>query len=278
MKTIIVATDYSSTAENALAYAARIAQHCGSKLVLFNALSSPVPTFEAMMALPDIQEQIAENEERLNEIASETGVKYGVTVEAKCGLPPLQEELEDLCRQYEDPLVVVGMRGDSLERKLFGSRTTEVVRQGNYPVLVIPAEACFRDIAKILFACDYNRLSGPQQLSPLKELALSFKARIEILHVERTPALAIQDSISKPKGGPRLESIFRGIKHSYKEIEKEDIIEGIEKGIKEYNADILVMVPHKPGYWDYILNRSNTRKMALRTNIPLLAIPNPSQD
>lgn len=63
MKTIIIATDYSPAAGNALAYGARLARHCGAGVVLFNAYHLPVPVGvgDAMLPLPDKEELIAEN-------------------------------------------------------------------------------------------------------------------------------------------------------------------------------------------------------------------------
>ncbi len=276
MKTIIVATDYSPTAENALAYAAQLARLTSSKMVIFNAYHLPIPSAEGVMPMLDLQEFIAENKARLTKIAEETAKNYEVKVEAQSGTSLLQDELDALCHQYPEPLVVVGMRGNSLERKIFGSITTSVVRRGKYPVLVVPAEAHFQDIAKILFAYDYHTLKDTNLLSPLKKLAQHFRAQIQVLHLMQTPALTFmeEDIPFTIKKGPSLEKIFRGIKHNYKELETEDIVGGIEKGIEEYGADLLVMVPHKPGFWDNILNRSKTRKMALKTHIPLLALPN----
>lgn len=275
MKTIIAATDYSPAAQNALHYAAQLAVHTGWNLVLFNSFFMPVQTLEAMMALPDIQERIAESKENLRKMAAELSQTYGIPVDQKWSLPPLFDELEELCSNYPDPLVVTGMRGNSLERKIFGSVTTSLISNGRFPVLVIPAKAQYRDIAKIIFACDYHRLTVDQQLQPLKELAAHYRSRLQILHVEPVPAFAIEDPVPELKKGPKLESIFRGIKHTYREVGQDDIIKGIEQGVKEYHADLLVMVPHKPNFWDYIFSMSNTRKMALRSHIPLLAIPNP---
>jgi hypothetical protein len=62
----------------------------------------------------------------------------------------------------------------------------------------------------------------------------------------------------------------------YKLLEVEDVISGIEKGIEQYNAHLLVMVPHRLNLWEGIMNQSVTRSMALRTQIPLLALPGTS--
>jgi nucleotide-binding universal stress UspA family protein len=68
---------------------------------------------------------------------------------------------------------------------------------------------------------------------------------------------------------------LQGISHDYIFIEEENALKGIEAGIDEFQADLLVMVPQKHGFWDTVMNRSTTRKIALHTHIPLLALPNP---
>jgi hypothetical protein len=69
-----------------------------------------------------------------------------------------------------------------------------------------------------------------------------------------------------------LEGNFKGVKHSYNFLKDDEVLKGIEKGIEDHKSDLLVMAPHKEGFWDKFLNRSNTRKMALRTHIPLLSL------
>lgn len=274
MKTLIVATDYSESADNALLYAAQMARQLGLNLVLYHAYNLPVPPTEGMVPPTYIQESLAEDQARLEELATQITNEYGVPAEAQCSVSPLIEHLGTLGSQYDESLVVMGMRSKSFGLKLFGSVTTSVLSEGKYPVLVVPAGAQYRGIAKILFACDYNSLSILHQLTYLRDLALKSKARIQILHIVEQPDMVMAGHHPEHRGGPKLEQVFRGVKHSYKEVALEDVIEGIEKGVQEFEADILTMVPHKAGFMDYLLNRSHTRKIAFRTHVPLLALPN----
>ena len=67
---------------------------------------------------------------------------------------------------------------------------------------------------------------------------------------------------------------FKDITYDFKQVEEAGVINGIEKEINEFGADLLVMVPHKLNVWESLLNQSTTRSMCLRTTIPLLVLPN----
>jgi nucleotide-binding universal stress UspA family protein len=61
MKIMIIATDYSKAADNALEYAAALARHSRAKLVIFNAFQPPPPTSTASMAVPGLHKLLTEN-------------------------------------------------------------------------------------------------------------------------------------------------------------------------------------------------------------------------
>jgi nucleotide-binding universal stress UspA family protein len=131
MKSLIVSTDYSETAQNAVEYTAALAQYISANVILFHAFHLPVPTSGVPFLFPDIDEIITENNQRLAVIGNEISNKYGVPV--KCISRPafVVDELAELVKQFNADLVVLGMRGASLEYKIFGSITTAVVKEAN---------------------------------------------------------------------------------------------------------------------------------------------------
>lgn len=273
MKTIIVATDYSRAADNALDYAAAFARCTASKIVLFNAFHMPIPASTPPFPVPDIHELMALNKARLEQLASGITHTYGIHVECVSITGSFREELDDVVHRFAAELVVMGMKTGSFSRSLFGSTTTEIIRHGKYPVLVVPDGARFQGIAKILFACDFKSLKATNKLAMLQEIAATFKARVQVFHVEQEDELVLAGR--KPEG-PKLERVLRGIKHTYRILQEEvDVVDGIEQGVNDYLADLLVMVPNKPAFLDRLLNLSNTRRMVLQTQVPLLALPNP---
>ncbi|MNX96122.1 hypothetical protein D3C86_1284240 [compost metagenome] len=63
------------------------------------------------------------------------------------------------------------------------------------------------------------------------------------------------------------------MKYIYKTVRSNAVINEIEKEIKRYQADILVMVPKKYGFWDSLVHKSKTRIMASGLDVPLLSFP-----
>ena len=278
METIIVATDYSKTADNAVAYAIALAQKFQMKLILFNTYHVPFPATELPVEGDEINYLISVNQEKLEKEALEIAQKNQVVTESVASHGLMVDELKKLVVKKHADLVVMGMRGNSIDRKLFGSLTTTTLREANFPVLVIPEKAYFRRIKRILFACDFNSITLGTRLNLLRDLATGFKSSIEVLQVVKEEALVSKESydMEDPEVSFNLENLLSHIKHTYRTIEDDNIVEGIEKGMQEYKADMLVMVPHRPSFWNMIFNPGNTRKMALRSEIPLLSLPNSS--
>ncbi len=274
MKTIIVSTDYSAPANNALDYAVALARSCKAKLVIFNSLEPPTPTSTASLAVPGVYKLLQENKKKLEKLAVRISSDYGIMVESFTNVSYVDEELEKLVRRHKADLVVMGMGGDSLDRRLFGSVTTSVIRHAKFPVLVIPEKATFLGLDRILFACDYKFVPKPCQLEVLRDIALKFRAEVQFLHIEPKGEIPVKaaDSFSG-NNTSSLEEAMDGLLHSYREIKEQDKTEGIKRGIREFQADMLVMIPHHTGFFDFVFNRSLTRKMAFNTQIPLLAIP-----
>lgn len=269
MKTIIVATDLSKDANNALEYAAALARLANAKLVLYNSFVIPPHAANTLLPASGIEKMIASNKASLEYIALKTSMNYDIEVSTISKLADIQEELDKLVDEYKAELVVMGMRGDSIDQKLFGNTTTSIIAHAKYPVLVIPQDAKFKGMSKILFACDEKCPTANTTLTRLREIASDMKAEVQVLHVDKL----IKKASAVLTTNAQIEEHFQGVNHSYREIDGGSIIEGIEKGVEEYNADLLVMVPQKYGLWDSLVHRSKTRLMASRSKVPLLSIP-----
>lgn len=273
MKTIIVATDLSKDANNALEYAAALARIANAKLVLYNSFVIPPHAANTLLPASGIEKMIASNKASLEYIALKTACTYDIEVTTVSKLAEIQEELDKLVAEYNADLVVMGMRGDSIDQKLFGNTTTSIIAHASYPVLVVPQDAKFKGMSRILFACDEKCATANTTLTRLREIASDMKADVQVLHVDKLVKKANEVLHSHISDNAELEEQFQGVSHTYRDIDGVGIIEGIEKGVNEYNADLLVMVPQKHGLWDSLVHRSKTRIMASRSKVPLLSIP-----
>jgi nucleotide-binding universal stress UspA family protein len=275
MKTILVPTDYSHNANAALEYAAEIARGLKARIVLYHAYYLAEISSEATIGLPTEEELIQENSTKLEAMCRVVSNTYQVLTAYATGPLPLVERLPELMKQWRVDLIVMGMPILSpIDKRIFGSTTTNILWQAQYPVLVVPQDATFDGMKQIMFACEYHSLSPDNTLSLVKDLAKAFQSHISVLHVEQEEVTGATDESTSRKL-PNLETLFQGVSHDYLFVEEKDAIKGIETSVEDFHADLLVMVPQEHGFWDLVMNRSATRKMAFRTQVPLLALPNP---
>jgi len=270
--TIIAATNFSSIANNAVTYAAELAKATGAKLILFNSFSLSVHSANSLITAEAMQKQIEKATIRLHTLGLEIADLFKISVDSFCSYSFLEEELPSIIDNTKANLVVMGMAQRSLEQDLLGNSTTSVIKNLNIPVLAVPENARFHNAKKILYACDTLSLSSIKRFSWIRQVIGNLGSEIEFFSVNDK-----LDEIKEEQGKILLNSAmdkeFEEVKYIYKNVRSNAVIDEIRKEIKKFNADILVMVPQRYGFWDSLVHKSKTRIMAAGLDIPLLSIP-----
>jgi len=272
MKKILAPTDFSDNAGNAINYAAQIAKLSKAELILFHAYQVPAIPSDVPFVMPiDEIEKDALN--GLMKIKKKILAKYGeelkITCETKFGLPV--DEINTIVKEKKIDLVVMGVRGAGfLSEKLIGSLTTSLIRKGKCPVLAINEKVKFRSIKKIVLAYDYQKIAYKTILEPLKDFVKLFKSHVYLLNV--MPELEIASPTRKKVAGNQIEHALEEFSHSFKFLENNDIVDGINEFVDENNIDMIVMIPRKHSLLESVFQGSNTKRMAFHSHIPLLAL------
>ncbi|WP_233622024.1 universal stress protein [Flavobacterium agrisoli] len=152
-----------------------------------------------------------------------------------------------------------------------GNSTTSVIKNITIPVLAVPLAAHFSNVKKILFALDNSSLSTVKRFRWFTKIVLKLKSEIEFFSVDKKVETLLQQQKDVDS---TIDPNLTYIKYLYKKIKSSDVVNEIQAEIINYNADILVMVPQKYGFWDSLLHISKTRTMAAGLVIPLLSLPN----
>ncbi|SEL87125.1 universal stress protein [Parapedobacter koreensis] len=273
MRTIIVATDFSKEAENAVDYAAALVQQIGGKIVLFNLYVPSIHVSNARLSPQAFDESATRTKERLATRAAALGDTYSIPVSSHLSvMGDMGEEIEHLFTVYDASLLVMGMAAKSLEQDLLGNTTTALIHQFKFPVLAIPYGAKFHGIDRILFACDNLQGINRVVLDEVKALALGAKASVEIFHVNNQIQKIQEQGIDDQTINTFGEGL-EGVTYYYKDVESNAVIKAIQDELIDINADILIMLPNKYGFWGSLIHRSKTRIMASGLSVVLLSIP-----
>ena len=270
METILVATDYSAAATNAIAYAANLARHLKARLVLCHAYYMMVTHMEVPKELPGENELKAENIARLRKLADEITKNYGIEVTHITGPMPASDFLLTTFHQTKASLVVMGMRELSkLDQWLFGSTTSSVINEAAFPVIVVPENRPYSPLSKILVATDLQ-LHKIKSLALIGQLAQAYQGHVQLLHIAES---SLEKTSPAERSTTEFENLLPNVSREYVFSTHKDITAGIKQAITNYAPDLLVMIPQHHDFWDIAFNKSNTRKLAFQSSIPLLAIP-----
>jgi nucleotide-binding universal stress UspA family protein len=269
---ILVATDFSPIADNAVEYAAAIAKQFEAKLILFNAFTLPVHASNTLISASGFQNLLDRNEARLKEKASLIASAYNINVEHESKFSYIGDELKVLLDKYNPNLIVLGMAPRTLEQDLMGNTTTSAIKKLHFPILAVPMGAQFAGMKRVLFACDVLKGLSVNVLSRIKRLALKLKSEIEVFFVDG------KNKNLKAEGSGLLATDvinngLSGITYCYKNVQSDSVIKEIKREIIEFRAELLVMAPEEYGFWTSLVHRSKTRMMAAGLQIPLLSIP-----
>jgi nucleotide-binding universal stress UspA family protein len=202
MKKIIVPTDFSEQAKNALDLACEIAEKTDAKLVLMNVLeySKKQTTFLGSTALntmgslttgvemDDIYfiELYKKRKNQMNNLLSDP-VCANVDIIDKIMLGTPYHAIEEEITEFEADLIIMGTTGvDDWEESLIGSTAEKVVRHASCPVITLRKKVGLADIEKIVFASDFKD-EKPSYVPIVKSIQQLFGAELHLVFVN-TPA------------------------------------------------------------------------------------------
>ncbi|MGH2552236.1 MAG: universal stress protein, partial [Chitinophagaceae bacterium] len=188
MKTIIIPTDYSPVATNAMQYGIDMAKAINASILLLHVYNVPVSYTDVPVMLVSVEEMKKNAEMKLAELKKEvehiTSGSIKVYTEARLG--NVSDELEIISNKIHPYAIVMGTKGSSgIEKILFGSNTLTVIRHLTWPVICVPPGKTFGSgIKKIGFACDFRDVVETTPAQSIKEFAKEFNAELHVLNVD----------------------------------------------------------------------------------------------
>jgi len=272
MKNILIPTDFSDSSKAAASYAIEFAKASNASITFLHVFHIPMVTSEATVVMPNFDALEKDSMDALQKLEESLRLQHKLTTKANCIVKPgfLIDEMKDVIKENKIDLVIMGIAGaGKLAEVLIGSNTTIAIHNLDCEVLVVPNDSVYKPIKNIAFACDFIKVKESPAISNIKNWAKTLNAKTFILNIvspEEKP------STEKAIAGIKLESIFDSIEHSLHFPENDDITYAINDFVEKHNIDLLIMIPRKHNIFTSIFHKSNTKKMAFHSHIPLLTI------
>ncbi len=266
MKKIIIPTDFSQNAWNALKYAVNLANKYQSEIHLLN-IYEPISSTGSFISIKDFMQEDAEKGLKITLKELQAYLKPGTTIVTKALLGKTVPSICRYAKSMEADLIIMGTQGASgLKAVFFGSNTSGVMKQTDVPLLAIPGDANYRPIKSIAMAIDSEVITDEDVLEPVLQLAKTHGAKINVVHIEKAGQAVLIDA--------GVDVFLSEVPHTFYAMESDNIKEGITEFVERKEADLLVMIRRDRSFLGSIFHESVTQKTMFDSNIPLLILSN----
>jgi nucleotide-binding universal stress UspA family protein len=278
MKLIVVPTDFSPLADNALKYGMDLATAMGSSLMIVHVYQIPISYSEVPLITISLEEIKKASEERLAElkhnIETITAGKLVVYTESRLG--DVGDEINKLTKTLQPFAVVMGSRGVTGAGKFFlGSNSLSVISRTNTPVIVVPPGGRFSPYKKIGLTTDFKEVVDKTPVAPVRALINFFNAELHVLHVDYKQR---NFNPGVPEQTLNLDMLLSGMNPTYDFIENKNVNEGINEFAEKNNIDLIITLPQKHSFLESLFEKSLTRELLHHTHISVMCIRNEKVD
>ena len=239
MKRILVPTDFSQTASEALKFAVEIAKANKGQIFVYHVIELPTSIYYNYPFQKEVIEEMTKKANLQYNIWIDKLAHTSVPITFKTKQSVVVSSIEEFVKKNKIDLIVMGTQGASgIKEYIIGSNTEKVVRFSKVPVFAIKKSVKLSSIKHIVFPT-LLELNETSVVKRVKELQTFFKARLHVLFVN-TPVMFLK--------GDEIEANFdEYIKHyhleNYKVHIANDMYEqaGITAYVKAHKGSMIAM-------------------------------------
>jgi nucleotide-binding universal stress UspA family protein len=269
MKRILVPTDFSSQAENALKVAAQLASEHNCEIYLLHSLEMPLSIGGSgdNSNLPESLYFIKLAEKNFKELYELPYLK-DINVHEAIGHNEIYRDISAAVEKSKIDLIVMGSHGASGFKEMFiGSNTEKVVRTSKIPVLVIKNNHPVFKINDFVFASDFAE-ECRWSFNEAQKFAKTVGAKIHLLFVN-TPG----DFRTTAEANEIMKNFIKGIaaeNYTLNIYNDNSIEKGILQFAKDKKAQLIGMSTHGRKGISHFFNGSVSEDLVNHANMPVI--------
>lgn len=278
MRTVLIPTDFSENAMQAIAYALQLYKCERASFYFLHTYADEVygPFKNTNGKSLEKQKEKTRQESDKNLKALLAKITDPVSnpkhqYEIVSSFEPLVDAINDVVNEINIDLVIMGTKGQTADKKItFGSHTVQVFKYVQCPVLAIPQDLEYKHPKNILFPTDFMLPYKRRELKLLNNLACEYRSEIHCLHFSDFDFLSHRQEDNKLF----LKRSLSNANLYFERTEVKNKANAILEHITEKNIDMLVMVNSRHSFIEDMLYRSTVDEIGLAVKIPFLVMQN----
>ncbi|MBO0331868.1 universal stress protein [[Muricauda] lutisoli] len=279
MKNILLLTDFSTNAWNALYTAVKLYAAWDCKFYLLHTFEpkdwkmvhnqGDSEDFEINSPVEhDLEERMEETKNYLIKHNDNSNHSF----EALLMAGSLVDTVRVLISRYDLDLVVMGTHGKTDSKKVFaGNNALNVLRQVmNCNILLVPNSFDFQRLRTVVYPTEFKHFTPKYVLTPLIELLQKWQSEVHVVHVAKDFRLTEQQKMNKVTLKKRLQ----GLQVNFDQVNQSaSVIEDILGETNFVGSDMIVVTKYSHGLFESLIHEPILKKIGSKTNVPLLVMP-----
>ncbi len=275
MKTILFPTDFSDNSMHAAQYASMLARRFDAKLIILHVFSNVI----SLGTDPSMINETSMLEEQLHKNSMQNLEIFSEKVFLNTDLPEVQiehqliygfvtEGIVEMSKSLEVDMIVMGTKGVSnVFDKWMGSNAENVIKSAKCPVWIVPLNAQLTVPQVFIYAADFQE-DEVSATKTLLEFSVPLGASCKVIHIQE-----YFDKDVKQKSAETMADLtkeFEGNNITFKDLNRKEIVEGIETYTRTHKPDVLALAVYEKTIFSNLFNSSITKHFVEETKIPML--------
>ncbi|MEZ4811619.1 MAG: universal stress protein [Allomuricauda sp.] len=280
MKRIVLPTDFSENAWNAIAYALSIFKDGEYEFFIMNAYQVGSSGLMTKMGRANdtrlfrlLKEESERGLEKVLERIKEIDKNPGHSFKTLSVVDNLANAIGRTVYGKEVDCIVMGTKGATgLKEAFMGSNTHKIIEEINFcPIIAVPEDYMGKGtVDTILLATGYEHLFEAYEFKPLLDIAKLFGSKILVTYVGDLDELTPRQM----KARKLMEKHLRSVRHEFVEVQKGASINKTIQNMVENNAkvDMVAMINYWHSFVEKITHEPVIKKISFNTLVPFLVM------
>jgi len=277
MKRILLPTDFSENAFNAIKYAVQLFKEDACEFFLLHTYTpvmvssgSMIDSYSAL-TLQKIAQESAQNKlNTLEQKIQEAFPNPNHTFTTTASFNMLISEMKRLIEEHTIDFVIMGTQGATGAKEVFlGTQTMYAIKKMKCPVIAVPSNYDYEAPKEILFPTDFNVDRKNKYLGMIRDLCDTYASRLHILNAYHNVPLTEAQLDTKAF----LDAYFIDNAHLFHIASDTDVIGAVAQFQLKNKINFLVMIHNKHNFLENILFRPVINQIVHHIDVPFLVIP-----
>lgn len=277
MLRILIPTDFSENAWNAIAYGLELfrKERCTVYLLHVNPLPPYSGAGTSIKGSTDMlrETMLQESEKNLKELLKRINETLSNDRHTFITISLYDFFVDSIKREVQDKqidLIIMGTKGASgLKKVSLGSNTGDVITKVKCPLLAVPEEAEYKIPKEIAFPTDYFINYDVKVLDTLIGVVNRNEANLRVLHITKRGEELAREQIQNKEF---LHDYLRGVTHSFHSITGSRLETAVQCFVESRDIDMIAMVAKNLNFFQRILFRPAVEEISYHTEVPFLVL------